>query len=290
MEFAECDTMSNVTGSTRQIFRNAMKDDIPGTAARVAFFFALAIFPAIIALFAITGIVGGDQAFEWIMVQIRQGMPESAAEQMGSFVSQITGQERPGLLSVGLIGVIWSASNAFNGLTIGLNEMYDLEEDRSFVKRRLLSVGVFLIAGIILNVGAIAILAGPELVEALGLGSIVVYLSWVLAFALLTALLWMIYYILPNRDQSDQKSAVLVGALCGATAWIAASALFRLYVSNFGNYDATYGVVGGVIVLLLWLYITAMAILFGGEVAATLEQERVSEPSAERGGERTAPA
>jgi membrane protein len=283
--------MADFKTTVKRIFKDSAEDDIPGTGARVAFFFALAIFPAIIALFAITGIAGGDEAFQWIMERVRQGMPEDAAAQFEGFVEEITGTERPGLLSVGLLGVVWAASNAFNGLTIGLNRMYGVEEERSWLKRRLLSVGMLIIAGIVLNLGTIAIIAGPELAEVVGLGAAVGYLSWILAFALLTALLWITYYILPNRDQSGWKREVLIGAVCGTAVWIVASALFRVYVSNFGNYSATYGFVGGIIVLLLWLYITAISILFGGEVASTLGRIHAEEPRAERAaGGRTAPA
>jgi membrane protein len=283
--------MADFKTTVKRIFKDSAEDDIPGAGARVAFFFALAIFPAIIALFAITGIAGGDDAFQWIMERIRQGMPEDAATQFEGFVEEITGTERPGLLSVGLLGVVWAASNAFNGLTIGLNRMYGVEEERSWLKRRLLSVGMLILAGIVLNLGTIAIIAGPELAEVVGLGAVVGYLSWLLAFALLTALLWITYYILPNRDQSGWKREVLIGAVCGTTVWIVASALFRVYVSNFGNYSATYGFVGGIIILLLWLYITAISILFGGEVASTLGRIYAEEPRAERAaGGRAAPA
>lgn len=265
--------MPHIFDTIKTVLQKAMADDILGTAARVAYYFFLAIFPAIIALFALAGIVGGDQAFEWIMSQVRQGLPQDAESIVEQFVGGITGESRPGLLSVGILGVVWAASSSFNGLTIGLNKMYDVEEGRSWWKRRLVAAGLFIAAGVVLNLGAAAILAGPELIRALGLDAIVVYATWAAAFVVITALFWLTYYLLPHADQSSGKKEVLIGAVVGTVVWALASVLFRTYVANFGSYAATYGVLAGVIVLMLWLYITALAILFGGEVAATLQQQ-----------------
>jgi len=263
--------MTAITATTT-VFKRAMEDDITGTAARVAYYFFLALFPAIIALFSFAGLFGGDQAFNWIMGQVRGGLPGDAQTMLERFLREITGQSRPGLLSVGILGVIWAASNGFNGLTIGLNRMYGVEEDRSWLKRRLLAIGLMIAAALALNVGAAAILAGPELIRAIGLGQVAVYATWAMGFVLIAALFWLTYYMLPNADQRGQRGKVLVGAVVGTLVWIGASFLFRLYVSNFGNYSATYGFLGGVVILLLWLYVTALAVLFGGEVAATLEE------------------
>lgn len=265
--------MSHIIDTIKTVLKKAIADDIMGTAARVAYYFFLAIFPAIIALFALAGIVGGDQAFEWIMSRVRQGLPQDAEGIIEQFVGGVTGESRPGLLSLGILGVLWAASASFNGLTIGLNKMYDVEEGRSWWKRRLVAAGLFIAAGIVLNLGAAVILAGPELIRALGLDAVVVYATWAAAFVVITALFWLTYYLLPHADQSSGKKEVLIGAVVGTVVWSLASALFRAYVANFGSYAATYGVLTGVIVLMLWLYITALAILFGGEVAATLQQE-----------------
>ncbi|MCA1792018.1 MAG: YihY/virulence factor BrkB family protein [Thioalkalivibrio sp.] len=273
--------MAHIVETTRTVLKKAIADDITGTSARVAYYFFLAIFPAIIALFALTGLVGGDEAFEWIMSLVRRGIPSDAEVMLEQFVGEITGESRPGLLSLGILGVLWAASNSFNGLTIGLNKMYNVDEHRSWWKRRLGALGLLIAAGIALNLGATAILAGPELVRALGLDLGVVYLTWGCVFVVVTGLFWLTYYLLPNADQSSGKMEVLIGAVVGTVVWVLASTLFRAYVANFGSYDATYGVVGGVIVLMLWLYITALAILFGGEVAATLQQRAPGRTSLE---------
>ncbi|MGH7550879.1 MAG: YihY/virulence factor BrkB family protein [Gemmatimonadota bacterium] len=98
-------------------------------------------------------------------------------------------------------------------------------------------------------------------------------LRWPLAFVLIVALLCLIYYFLPDRDQRPSRVYVLIGALVGGALWVLTTLGFRLYVANFGSYDRTYGLVGAVIVLLIWMYLTALTVLVGGEVASSLEQK-----------------
>lgn len=257
-----------------KVFKEAKRDNITGEAAKVAYYFFLSLFPLILSLFALTGLFGGDQAFEAIMREIRSAVPQDTATYLSKFVQQVTEEQRPGLLSVGVLLTLWSASNVFAALGDGLNTMYDAEETRSWWKKRLIAIGLLIVGSILLIVGAGAMVAGPEIVSSLGLGVIGNILRWPLAFAALVGLMWLIYYFLPNRDQSRSKKEVMVGAVVGTLVWILASVAFRFYVSNFGSYSETYGFVGAVIVLLLWLYITAIAILLGGEVAAELEGNR----------------
>ncbi|MGH9321375.1 MAG: YihY/virulence factor BrkB family protein [Vicinamibacteria bacterium] len=259
--------------------REAWGDDIAGESAKAAYYFFLSLFPAILALFAFTGIFGGREAFAAIMGYLRDAMPGQAANYLEEFVREITGRERPGMLSLGLLLTLWSASNIFGTLAEGLNVMYDLEEGRSFWKRKAISLAA-MVAGLALFVGAAAaILAGPSMIELSGIPPIWHVLRWPIAFLLVTALIWLIYYLLPNHEESPSPKWTLVGALCGAGLWTLATLGLRLYVSNFGSYSKTYGVIGGIMVLLLWLYFSAFSVLLGGEVAATLEQ-RSGEPEA----------
>ena len=256
----------------RQLYRESLDDRITGEAAKAAYYFFLSLFPLLLALFALTGLFGGQPAFEWIMDWLRRALPDGAAGYLQGFVRQITGSQRPGLLSFSILFTLWSSSHIFVVLADGLNVMYDLEEDRPWWKRRAIALAAVL-AGTFLLVGsAAALLAGPDLIAHLGLGGAFHVLRWPMAVLFLTALLWLIYFLLPNRDQRHAARPTLVGAGVGAGVWVLGTLAFRLYVSHFGTYSDTYGFVGGVIVLLLWLYLTALSILFGGEVAATLEQ------------------
>jgi membrane protein len=249
----------------------ARADNVTGEAAKVAYYFFLSLWPLLLGLFAFTGIFGGEPAFEWIMGWIRQVLPGDATRFLVSYVRQITMDERPEMLSLGVLLMLWSGSNIFAALTDGLNVIYDVAETRSWWKRRAIAVGLLVAASVLLTSGATAVLAGNEIIRGLGLGRTVAFLRYPVAFAALSMLLWLVYYVLPARDQNVAKRYVTAGALVAATLWLTTTSLFRLYVADFGRYE-TYGIVGGVIVLLLWLYLTALAILFGGEVAVSLEQ------------------
>lgn len=257
-----------------RIVEEARDDNLPGEAAKVAYFFFLSIWPLMLGLFALTGLFGGEAAFEWIMGWIKSVLPSEPTRFLEQFVREITGQRRPDMLSVGVLLTFWSGSNIFASLTDGLNAMYDVEEGRSWWKRRLLAVALLVCASVLLTVGASAVLAGAEILETLGLSEAWNLARWPLAYVLLTAMAWLVYYYLPDRNQGMSRRFVTIGALVGTGLWLVATFGFRVYVANWGSYGRTYGVVGGILVLLIWLYLTALAILFGGEVAVSLEQGR----------------
>lgn len=256
----------------RQVLKEAMRDRITAEAARAAYFFFLSLFPLILAMFALTGILGGDRAFEWIMSRLRLALPGEAAVYLQEFVAEITGASRPGILSFSILFTLWSSSNIFATLGDGLNRMYDIEESRPWWKRRLIALVALVVGSVLLLIGTVAMLAGPGLSDLLGLGAVWEVLRWPVAVAMLILLMWLIYFLLPDRSMKGSALPTLVGAVVGTGIWLLGTVGFRLYVSQFGRYSEVYGFVGGIIVLLLWLYLTSLAILFGGELAATLEQ------------------
>lgn len=266
-----------------RIFREAVADNITGESAKVAYYFFLSLFPLILVLFALTGLIGGERAFGWIMTQIQGRVPPQTAGLLRGAVREITSRPEAGTLGIGLLLTLWAASGGVAALADALNRMYDVREDRGFLKKRGIAL-LLLVAGLVLLVGgAVAIIAGVPIIRSLGVGTAAEIGAWVLAFVLVVALFALIYYVLPNRDQSRSKTTVLVGAVVGAIVWLLATTGFQVYVANFGSYRATYGAIGAVIVLMLWLYLTALAILFGGEVASVLEGVR-----SERRGEKRA--
>lgn len=255
----------------REALKQAMDDNIAGESAKVAYYFFLSFFPLILSLLAFAGIVGGEQLFEAVMAEVREGAPGETEEILEILLADVA-QSRPGLLSIGLLLTLWAASNIFAALTDGLNRMYNVKEDRRWWRKRLLAMVALLVGYAVLLPAAAAILAGPEILPLIGAPPFWSVIRWPLAFVLLVGVLWFLYYLLPNRDQKGRTREVLVGALVGTSLWLLATFLFRLYVSDYGRYGEMYGILGGIIVLLLWLYMTALAILFGGEVAAVLEQ------------------
>ncbi len=264
--------MGRFLRTTWSIIKAARSDNITGEAAKAAYYFFLSLWPFLLGLFAFTGIFGGEPAFDWIMGWITRALPREPTRFLQEFVREITLEGRPEVLSLGVILTLWSGSSVFVSLADGLNRMYDVREGRAWWKRRLIAMALLLCAFVLVPLGATAILAGAGILERFGLGSAWNVARWPLAWLALTALAWLIYYHLPNRKQRMAIRYVTIGALVGTLLWILVTFGFRLYVSNWGSYGSTYGVVGGILVLLIWLYLTALAILFGGEVAVSLEQ------------------
>ncbi len=265
--------MASIKATVKRIGKESLSDNITGEAAKVAYYFFLSLFPLVLVLFALTGLIGGDSAFRWIMGRMQTAMPAETASYLEQFVRQVTNQPRPGILSIGLVLTLWSASNVFAAFADGLNTMYDVEEGRSWWKKRLVAVALLVGTSILIVASAAAIVAGEAIGRALGLGVAWNLLRYALAFVLLTFVLALLYYFLPDREQSSEKGRILLGAAIGALLWVGATTLFRVYVANLGSYSETYGFVGAVIVLLLWLYLTGVAVLLGGEVAAVLEKQ-----------------
>ena len=263
--------MRNVLRGIWAIVVEARADNVTGEAAKVAYYFFLSLWPLLLGLFAFTGIFGGEPAFEWIMARVREALPAEATGIVRRYIENVVIEKRPDMLSLGILLTLWSGSNIFSTLAEGLNVMYDVHEGRSWWKRRAISVALLVAASLLLTAGASAILAGAEIAAVLGIDRTIAGLRYPLAFLALTALLWLVYYFLPARNQNVAKRWVTIGAVTGATLWLLATALFRLYVANVGGYGS-YGLVGAVLVLLLWLYLTALVILLGGEVAVSLEQ------------------
>ncbi|HSK20437.1 MAG TPA: YihY/virulence factor BrkB family protein [Longimicrobiales bacterium] len=259
---------------TRRIVSGAMADNITGEAAKAAYYFFLSLFPMILAGFALTGFLGGTSAFDTIMGWLQGVLPGVATEYLEEFVREITDERRPEALSLGILLAVWSASNFFAALGDGLDAMFNVRENATWWKKRLKAIGLMVVGGALLWGGAIAIVAGPQLASALGLGSYAHWLAWPIVLVLLVALLWTVYYVMPAHDQRNIRGELLVGAIAGTIVWMLATLLFRIYVSNIANFGRTYGFIGGIIVLLLWLYITALSILLGGEVADVLSAER----------------
>jgi membrane protein len=183
-------------------------------------------------------------------------------------------RHHPGPLSIGLLLAVWFGAAVFISLEDTLNTAFGVACARTFVKRVWVALTCMVAVGGLLTVGALALLTGPEIARLLGWGVAWTVVEWALGFALVVAALWIVYFVLPNRDQRRCKLTLLQASVFAALLFAAASFGFRLYAANLGSYTKTYGVLGGIIVLLLWMYYTSMAILLGGELAAEMERGR----------------
>ena len=272
-------------GDWRQAFKRAVKefaaDDCMGLAQQVAFGSLLAFFPALILLIGLLGLFGEDtyNAIGDLIGRVAPTQVNDAIEIAKESSAQNKNASAVAFL-VGASVAIWAASGAMGTVMKAVNRAYDRVETRPFWKLRLLAILLVVVTGLVLAGMFIFIVFGGPLGEAIadkaGLGGAFTalwnVLRWPLAFAVLLFFFALVYYAAPNVDQRDWKW-VTPGSVVGAIAWLTLSGLFALYTSFAGTYDKTYGSLAGAIVLLLWLYYSAMALLFGAELNAELDRQ-----------------
>jgi membrane protein len=254
------------------------------TAAGMAFYWFLSIFPALVAGVGVLSLVNvTENRIEKITSSITQALPGGAGDILVEAVRNAASNEDGAVLAV-LLGValaLWSASSGMVGLQMGLNVAYDVRDDREFVAKRLVAFQL-MAAMLVLGGTATALIVfgaplGDALRDNLPFGSAFLVLwtliRWVGGLLALTGLFATIYYLSPNRD-TPRWVWVSPGGILAAAIWLVASLGFSIYVSKFSNYAETYGgSLAGVVVLLLWLYLTALAVVLGGELNAELERQ-----------------
>jgi membrane protein len=267
----------NVGTLLKRTGKEILSDGIPGLGAQTAYYFFFSLFPLLLFLTPLLSLVGGrDQVMNFVLAQLSSmGNPESIRPIADTIRKAVYADNAPGLMSIGLLLAAWSGSNIFGALMTALNTAYDVEESRPWWKRQLLRLGVFTVGAIIMILATVTILAGEDIIDRvgmwLGLGH-TGRLAWKiiqfpLAFAFLVALGFIIYYFLPNAKQEWRK--VLVASTVMTILWLLATLVFRVYLQYFPPNPA-YGLIGGVIILLTWMFYSMFVVLAGGELAAEL--------------------
>ena len=267
----------------RRTVRECSKDQCTDLAAALVYYSVLAIFPAAIALLSVVGLVGqADQTITTVTSVLEDIGAGSVAQTITPVLESLSNSTGAGFaLVLGLLTALWSASGYVSAFGRGMNRIYEIPEGRPFWKLRPLMLLLTLVAVILAAAVALAlVISGPVarvVGDVIGLGSAAVtvwnIVKWpiiLLAVALIFALL---YYAGPNVKQPKFRW-ISVGAVVAILVWVLASAVFGIYVANFSNYNKTYGTLAGVIVFLLWLWITNLAMLFGAELDAELERAR----------------
>jgi len=264
---------------TRRAFRESSADNVPMLAGGVAFFAFLAVFPALIAALTLYGLVADPAQVTRQVEGLAGALPQQTqpliTEQLGAIAASSGGALGIGLV-VSLLAALWSASSGTGNLMQAINIAYDEQETRGFVKLRgtalLLTLGA--IVFVLLTLALVAVV--PPLLDALPLGPVATVLAQVVRWGLLVGVvivaLAVVYRVAPDRD-APRIRWVSTGALVAAVLWIAGSVAFSLYVNNFGSYNRTYGALAGVVVLLLWLYLTSYIVLLGAEINAESEKQ-----------------
>jgi membrane protein len=248
-------------------------------AGGVTYAVLLALFPGLAALVSLYGLVFATAQIEKQVAALSGVLPapmqELLSQQLHSLVESSSGALGVAAI-VGLLVALWSASRGMSGLITAINIAYEEKERRSFLKFDLIAIGmtVGLVVGGILAIALIAVL--PAVVQLLAVGSatkwLLLLVQWSLLIILVLAGLAVLYRFGPDRDK-PQWRWVTPGAIAAAALWIVASVGFTVYVANFNSYDRTYGSLGGVVILLTWLYLSALMVLLGAVINAQSERQ-----------------
>ena len=266
-------------GTLKATVREFQRDDILSISAGLAYYLILALFPFILVLVSMLGTFSSPEFANEVLDYFKQVLPGPVYDTVNTYLRDtIAGNNKaPGLLSFGIIGTIWAASGAFSAFMNAINKAYDVEETRPFWKAKLVAVLMTLGLTVIILVGVLLLTVGPQIGEWIarfaGLDDEFLIAwgiaRWPIALLLMMFSVALLYYFAPAVNQPFRW--ITPGGLVGVLLWVLASVAFNLYVSSdFNTYNQTYGAIGTVIILLLYLYISSTAILFGAELNATL--------------------
>ncbi|HET9787054.1 MAG TPA: YihY/virulence factor BrkB family protein, partial [Pyrinomonadaceae bacterium] len=257
-------------GLAKRVWKEIQDDEILGRAAELSYYFLLALFPFLIFLTSVIGLIlgSGTDTRQMLFEYLARVMPPSAYQLISTTMIEVSNASSGGKISFGLLAALWAASNGMGAISTTLNSAYDVKETRPWWKQRLTVIVLTMALSVLIISALILVVAGGWISEWLaatfGLGSTfplawkiiqwpVILFCMILAFAL-------IYYFAP--DLHDQKWQWLTpGSAIGVALWLLVSIAFRIYLQFFDSYSATYGSIGAVIILMLWLYFTGTAVL-----------------------------
>jgi membrane protein len=280
-------------GVLKRTFTEFKEDNLTDWAAALTYYGVLAIFPALLALVSVLGLVG-ESTTQTLIENVEEAAPGPAREIAVSAIENL--QKNSGaagiLFVVGLAGALWSASGYVAAFMRASNSIYDVEEGRPIYKTLPVRLGTTIVLVILLAVTAIGVaVTGPlaeQVGDLVGLGSTAVaawdIAKWPVLFLVVSFMFAFLYWAAPNAKQPGFRW-ISPGGMLGVLIWIVASAAFALYVASFASYNKTYGSLGGVIAFLVWLWISNIAILIGAEFNAELERGRRIEAGDARPGE-----
>lgn len=267
----------------RKTVREFLDDGCLDSAAALTYYSVLSVFPAALALLSLLSLVGkGGAAVDTVVEVLHPLMSERMLARIEPTLHALAASQSGGLtLALGILGALWSASAYVNAFARAMNRIYEVEEGRPFWKLRpimlLITVAVIVLCAVAL---LIVVVSGPvadSVGHVLGIGSSLLtvwnWAKWPVLALVVVFVVAVLYWGTPNVRQPRLRFLSL-GAFLAILVWLAASVGFAFYIANFGSYNATYGSVGGVIVALLWLWLTNNALLFGAEIDTELERAR----------------
>jgi membrane protein len=252
-------------------------DNCLGLAAQLSFYFLLALFPALLFLVALLGYVPLDTKLGELLTALGAVAPQELIALLRGQLTAIADDNHASLLTLGGVGAIWSSSAAMVAIIDALNRAFDVSEWRSWWKRRLVAIALTVSLAVFSVVALVLVLVGPDfavrIADWLRLGPVVAvlwaWLRWPVMICCVILAVDLMYHFAPNRRA--QWVWVSPGSVVATTLWLASSFGFKIYVSNFGDYTATYGAIAGAIVTMLWFYVSSIAVLIGAELNGVIE-------------------
>jgi membrane protein len=261
----------------KRSFKEAFNDNVFDLAAQQAYYFFFALFPALLALISFASFFPIANLTDEVVRNLSQVAPGDVITIINQQLKEISGDRRGGLLTFAFLVTLWSSSGAVVSMCTTLNTAYDITEGRPWWKVRLTAIGLTIGLALFVLGSMALIVAGPGFAEAIaarvGLGQAFVW-TWTIArypliFVLIASAIAMVYYFAPDAEQ--EFVWITPGSVLATLLWILVSFGFKTYVATMGNYTETYGFVGAVMVLLLWFYVSGIALLIGAELNAEIE-------------------
>lgn len=270
----------------KRVWTEANNDRLFGRAAELSYYFLLALFPLLIFMTSAIGIVLGSDlgTRQQLFSYLARIMPPAAFQLVNATMIEVSQASSSGKLSFGLLAALWAASNGMSAITDSLNAAYDVEEGRPWWKHRLVAITLTVALSVLILSALALVVAGGHIGEgvanAYGFGPAFAMvwkiIQWPFVFAIMILAFALIYYFAP--DLREQKWAWLTpGAAIGVVLWLLVSLGFRVYLEFFDSYSKTYGSLGAVIILMLWLYFAGAAVLIGGEINSEIENAAKNE-------------
>ena len=284
----------------RRLLEGIKKDDVSGLAAEIAYRFLFAIFPFGLFVAALGAFVATslhvDNPAEQMVAGLGDNLPPSIADAIRPELERLLTSARADLLTIGAIAALWAATGGTNALVKGIHRAYEVPEQRPFLLRYLVAVGLTLLGAVGVIGSFVTIVGGAmltqQIAQQVGLGdqafAVLQLLRWPAVFLVLTAAVAILVRYAPSIVVPWRW--ILAGAALFTVGWIVATAALGFYAANVANYGATYGSLGAVIVLMLWFYVTAAMLLIGAELTASLARELSPGEIRRRGEEQAAAA
>lgn len=263
----------------KQLFRRITDDDVFGLSAQLAYFLLLSLFPFLLFLVTLIGYLPLDEGH--LTKLIETYAPENIVKLITANMTEIVNKQSGGLLSIGVIGTLWSSSNGVKAIMKAFNGSYEVDEDRSFIYGRLIAIVLTILMVFVISVSLLLPIFGKVIGEYLfswfGFSGAFVYfwsvMRWVLSSIIIFIVLTLLYKLAPNMHVHFKHA--IAGAIFATVGWQLVSLGFSYYVNTIGNYSATYGSLGAIIVLMIWFYISGIIINIGGVINAMVMNEKL---------------